>query len=583
MTNCYLNLLSDFQASLLMNAGAILADNKQTADVTLPNISLFGYLIPIESLGLGLCICLFTYIMIEYNVRLQSYEKNKLIVNMLHSMHTPLAMLQNQLEDIKTDSLPESISLKIEEALGYTKCIIECNQNVATLDHVNGKIKPQTSTVSFELSTYITSIVNQCRPYAKSRQIRLIVNECLDCVSCKINESIMTAALQHLLNKMILVTAPGCCISIKITHTVNSWELYISNCGISEKRTEKMLPFIPVMFPVYGYGDLWTVRKIIHLHGGKITGYGHGKAVTFQIVIPADCHCQNRACPAKKTATNVKNRFGKSAPIPDNEILDSKIKDAPSILLVMTDKTFSDYLEKDLSRYYQISVLDNPDRLIKTAIINKPDAIIIDDNVNGVSGDSLCFQVKADKVIGEMPIVLLIRSFDNESYMSHLGSGADRLELRTESICKFRANIHMLIENHLNLRERFKLFLSDAISPLMPVKEEFGKEDLEFMEKVNAMLEENLAEKYSIEQLCADIGKSRTSFYSKIKELTGKSPENYIYSFKMDKALKLLASQQYTNAEIASMLGYCDAKYFGKKFKEFYNICPSDYIKSIIG
>lgn len=581
MTNCYLNLLLDFQALLLMNAGGTLADNKQTAEVILPNMSLFGYLVPVESLVLGLFICLFAFIVTEYNVRLQSYEKNKLIVNMLHSIHTPLIMLQNQLEDIKTGNLPESISLKIEEALGYTKCIIECNQNVATLDNV--KIKPKTSTVNFELSTYITSIVNQCRPYAKSRQIRIIVHECSDCVSCRINESIMTAALQHLLNKTIMVTAPGCCISIKITHTVNSWELYISNCGIAEKRKEKMLPFIPVMFPVYGYSDLWTVRKIIHLHGGKITGYRHGKAVTFQIVIPADCHCQNRACPGKKTTPNMKSNLGKSTSIPDNEIQDSKIRETPSILLVMTDKTFSDYLEKDLSRYYQISVLDNPDRLIKTAISHKPDAIIIDDNVNGVSGDSLCFQVKADKVIGEMPIVLLIRSFDNESYMSHLVSGADRLELRTESICKFRANIHLLIENHLNLRERIKLFLSDAISPLMPVKEEFGKEDLELMEKVNSALEENLAEKYSIEQLCADVGKSRTSFYSKIKELTGKSPENYIYSFKMDKALKLLASQQYTNAEIANMLGYCDAKYFGKKFKEFYNICPSDYIKSIIG
>ena len=26
-----------------------------------------------------------------------------------------------------------------------------------------------------------------------------------------------------------------------------------------------------------------------------------------------------------------------------------------------------------------------------------------------------------------------------------------------------------------------------------------------------------------------------------------------------------------------------DAKYFGKKFKDFYHVCPSDYIKSIVG
>ena len=56
--------------------------------------------------------------------------------------------------------------------------------------------------------------------------------------------------------------------------------------------------------------------------------------------------------------------------------------------------------------------------------------------------------------MGYIPVVLLIRAFDNESYLSHLGSGADRLELQTESICRLRANIRMLVENRMVLRER---------------------------------------------------------------------------------------------------------------------------------
>lgn len=105
-----------------------------------------------------------------------------------------------------------------------------------------------------------------------------------------------------------------------------------------------------------------------------------------------------------------------------------------------------------------------------------------------------------------------------------------------------------------------------------------------FMDKVNKILEKNIStDKYTIDKLSIDIGMSRTAFYSRIREITGNPPENYIYSFKMDRALKLLASQQYTVSEIAGMLGYCDAKYFGKKFKDFYHVCPTDYIKSIIG
>ena len=587
MNDCYLSLLLNFRALLSIDSGANLVNSKQAIGVILPDLSLLGYAVPVESFDIGLFIVLFAYLTVEYNVQLLSHEKLKIAMNMLHTTHTPLILLRNQLEELKTGNLPESFSQQVEEALGYTECIIYCNQNIVTLNKVNKKILPKTSTVNLELSSYITSIVNQCRPYADSRRIQLTVSECSDCVSCRINENIMTAALQHLISKLILGSDLGCCISINITHTTDSWQLQITNCEIADKRVGKMFPFIPVIFPIYGYSDLWTVRKIIRLHGGKINGYRHGKSFAFQIVIPTDCHCRNQECSAiKHSSTNTKNKAKKSSESDKDDTPNAKTKDTSHILLVMADGAFRNYLRKALSRYFQISVLKDPDLLKDTVVRQNPDAIIIDDNVNGTNGDALSFRIKTDKMIGYIPVVLLIRAFDNESYLSHLGSGADRLELRTESICRLRANIRMLVENRMVLRERVKLFLSDAVFPMVPTKEEMETENTDqiFMDKVNKILEKNLStDKYTIDKLSIDIGMSRTAFYSRIREITGNPPENYIYSFKMDRALKLLASQQYTVSEIAGMLGYCDAKYFGKKFKDFYHVCPTDYIKSIIG
>lgn len=587
MNDCYLSLLLNFRALLSIDSGANLVNSKQAIGVILPDLSLLGYAVPVESFGIGLFIVLFAYLAVEYNVQLLSHEKLKIAMNMLHTTYTPLILLRNQLEELKTGNLPESLSQQVEEALGYTECIIYCNRNIVTLNKVNKKILPKTSTANLELSSYITSIVNQCRPYADSRRIQLTVSECSDCVSCRINENIMTAALQHLISKLILVSDLGCCISINITHTIDSWQLQITNCEIADKRVGKMFPFIPVIFPIYGYSDLWTVRKIIRLHGGKINGYRHGKSFAFQIVIPTDCHCRNQECSAiKHSSTNTKNKAKKSSESDKDDTPNTKTKDTSHILLVMADGAFRNYLKKALSRYFQISVLKDPDLLKDTVVRQNPDAIIIDDNVNGTNGDALSFRIKTDKMIGYIPVVLLIRAFDNESYLSHLGSGADRLELRTESICRLRANIRMLVENRMVLRERVKLFLSDAVFPMVPTKEEMETENTDqiFMDKVNKILEKNLStDKYTIDKLSIDIGMSRTAFYSRIREITGNPPENYIYSFKMDRALKLLASQQYTVSEIAGMLGYCDAKYFGKKFKDFYHVCPTDYIKSIIG
>ena len=514
MNDCYLSLLLNFRALLSIDSGANLVNSKQAIGVILPDLSLLGYAVPVESFGIGLFIVLFAYLAVEYNVQLLSHEKLKIAMNMLHTTYTPLILLRNQLEELKTGNLPESLSQQVEEALRYTEYIIYCNQNIVTLNKVNKKILPKTSTANLELSSYITSIVNQCRPYADSRRIQLTVSECSDCVSCRINENIMTAALQHLISK-------------------------------------------------------------------------HGKSFAFQIVIPTDCHCRNQECSViKHSSTNTKNKAKKSSESDKDDTPNAKTKDTSHILLVMADGAFRNYLRKALSRYFQISVLKDPDLLKDTVVRQNPDAIIIDDNVNGTNGDALSFRIKTDKMIGYIPVVLLIRAFDNESYLSHLGSGADRLELRTESICRLRANIRMLVENRMVLRERVKLFLSDAVFPMVPTKEEMETENTDqiFMDKVNKILEKNLStDKYTIDKLSIDIGMSRTAFYSRIREITGNPPENYIYSFKMDRALKLLASQQYTVSEIAGMLGYCDAKYFGKKFKDFYHVCPTDYIKSIIG
>ena len=587
MNDCYLSLLLNFRALLSIDSGVNLVNSKQAIGVILPDLSLLGYAVPVESFGIGLFIVLFAYLAVEYNVQLLSHEKLKIAMNMLHTTYTPLILLRNQLEELKTGNLPESLSQQVEEALGYTEYIIYCNQNIVTLNKVNKKILPKTSTANLELSSYITSIVNQCRPYADSRRIQLTVSECSDCVSCRINENIMTAALQHLISKLILGSDLGCCISINITHTTDSWQLQITNCEIADKRVGKMFPFIPVIFPIYGYSDLWTVRKIIRLHGGKINGYRHGKSFAFQIVIPTDCHCRNQECSAiKHSSTNTKNKAKKSSESDKDDTPNAKTKDTSHILLVMADGAFRNYLKKALSRYFQISALEDPDLLKDTVVRQNPDAIIIDDNVNGTNGDTLSFRIKTDKMIGYIPVVLLIRAFDNESYLSHLGSGADRLELRTESICRLRANIRMLVENRMVLRERVKLFLSDAVFPMVPTKEEMETENTDqiFMDKVNKILEKNIStDKYTIDKLSIDIGMSRTAFYSRIREITGNPPENYIYSFKMDRALKLLASQQYTVSEIAGMLGYCDAKYFGKKFKEFYRVSPSKYIENVIG
>lgn len=119
MNDCYLSLLLNFRALLSIDSGANLVNSKQAIGVILPDLSLLGYAVPVESFGIGLFIVLFAYLAVEYNVQLLSHEKLKIAMNMLHTTYTPLILLRNQLEELKTGNLPESLSQQVEEALRY--------------------------------------------------------------------------------------------------------------------------------------------------------------------------------------------------------------------------------------------------------------------------------------------------------------------------------------------------------------------------------------------------------------------------------------------------------------------------------
>lgn len=257
-----------------------------------------------------------------------------------------------------------------------------------------------------------------------------------------------------------------------------------------------------------------------------------------------------------------------------------------SILLIMSDKGLIEDMQRGLSVYFRITVLDDPDWARGTVASHLFHAILIDETVNGVSGDEICNLIKTNGMAVRIPIVLLVNEKDekSESYFSHIGSRADRLELRTIDMNKLAVDLHLLINSYAEHRKQARNFLDDLPPVFLPAKTKENEEDLKFMEKVGTLLSKNILEqKYTVEMLSFDVGVSRTKFYTKIKRLTGLCPSGYILRFKLRMAIKLLVTGDYNITEVSGILGFCDSKYFGKRFKEIYHTCPTKYLQNNSG
>lgn len=538
---------------------------------------------PLESLVIGLLISLMAYNRIVHNKRLLSHEKLGISLSIIDKTQTPMTLIQNLLEDVTSDNIPESASKKVKRALGHTNYVMDCHKNIIALNAMEKKMHSGFTTTEFELYTYLTLLTDQCRVYANMHRIRLNVSKSFNYLSCQMNEIAMTAALQCLLNKIIDITPCDGCINIRVSHLADCWSLQITNCPKCENKDKSLFAPISGLGLVHCYGSLRLIKKIIHLHGGKLIVNSRGRIVTFQIVVPLNCNITKHP-----VAKNCVQKSDKAICSNNNEVDDVKLSlgsnKAPYVLLVMADKELSNYLNETLSVSFRMTTLEKPEQVFSFFDQSVPDVIIIDETIDGTYGDELCSRIKSDISMINIPVVLLINSDDNESYLTHTRCGADKLERRMVNICRLKADIRMLIARHTLQREHLRKLLAENSSATLPEIAVKNDDSAQFMDKVQKFLEENLFErKYTIKMLSADMGMSRTKFYGKMTDIIGKAPENYILAFKMDKARALLATQRYSVTEVATMVGYCDAKYFGKKFKEFYHVSPSKYIENAIG
>jgi AraC-like DNA-binding protein len=101
-----------------------------------------------------------------------------------------------------------------------------------------------------------------------------------------------------------------------------------------------------------------------------------------------------------------------------------------------------------------------------------------------------------------------------------------------------------------------------------------------FIRRVSEVVQHNLqGNALSVDKLCNELGISRTTLYTRLKEITGEAPADYIRRLRLDESARLLLTREYTVAEVADMMGFSDPKYFTEVFKRYFGVPPTQYVK----
>ena len=112
-----------------------------------------------------------------------------------------------------------------------------------------------------------------------------------------------------------------------------------------------------------------------------------------------------------------------------------------------------------------------------------------------------------------------------------------------------------------------------------PMQQKFENE---LLEQIILYINENIFTSFNVEDLCDQFAISRSSLQSLFKANLNIAPKEYISNLKLQKSKELIKESKYTISEIASMLGFSSIHYFSRRFKQKFDINPTEYANKLI-
>ena len=514
-----------------------------------------------------------------------SHEKIQFFTNTAHDIRTPLTLIKGPLSEIsRTEQLTEKGKENLQYAIRSTDSLAELANKLIDFQ----KEERYTSIINVslcDLNQYIANFTEMFRPYSRKKGILLTFEGTESPLEGWIDVNKMDSILHNLLSNAMKYTPEGGQVKVILQGNNTHWSVEISDTGIGISASDQKKMFkqlfrgqnaINQRITGSGIGMLQTYR-LVKRHLGNITVTSEeNKGTTFHLRFPTD---HKKYIHHKDTVSNESVPYFIPEPT-DNSSYKPSPQTAPSLLIVEDNPDLRNFLRQSLAESYRITEAQNGQEALETIAQEQPDLIISDIMMPVMRGNDLCQTLKDNMETSHIPIILLTALGDRESILHGLNVKADSYVVKPFDIDILKANIASVLTNKEILRKRFSQLDYQTENLPKEVQETPGLSlDQEFLEKITKLVIKNLGKDFNVDDLCLEMGMSRSSLYNKVKALTDHSPSDFIRQTRLKEGASLLRSKKYTVAEVSDMLGFSDPKYFTDIFKKYYGMTPSAYMK----
>ena len=527
---------------------------------------------------IGIMVYIYRTILMKRRIEEEANKaKLQFFTNISHELRTPLTLIADPVNYIIHD---DNLNSQQRSMLQIVQ------RNVLVLTQLVSEIldfrKVQNGKMELRLSDFnlVESMKQWIMLFSVSAQKKHITisMDAPDTIMLRADQDKIERICYNLLSNALKYTSEGG--EITLTAKEENGRVMISvadnGCGISSDE----LPYIFDRFyqaKNAGRGTgigLAIVKAFTELHHGEVSATSiEGKGSTFTIHIPVRQKGEVTNQPTEKIEQLVEPSSAEEVPNQArhiDELIQPYQTDKPEVLIIDDNIDIRTYLRSVLSEKYNVSEAADGKVGLELARKIVPDIVLSDIMMPVMDGLAFCQQLKTDKAISHIPVILLTARSLDEQRAEGYEHGADAYLSKPFSLRLLLSRIDNLIESRKKLNQTWSKGVED--DEIGNISNEIDKS---FLKQLRKIIQENLANSdLSVEQIGDEIGLSRVQLYRKVKALTGYSPVEIVRKARLTRARHLLQTTERTVSEVAYAVGFSTPSYFSKCYKDEFGENP---------
>lgn len=527
--------------------------------------------------------------------------KMRFYTNITHEFRTPLTLIVAPVNDLLSKhDLPENVVIKLQSINRNAERLLNLANQILSFrkldkDHVSLKI------IKGNFNEFLKEIFLMFSETATRRNITYDFHGSEE-VLLYYDQDKLEKVFYNLLSNAFKFTPNGGRISLTITLSATQVDVRLQDSGIGIKPAQQEQIFKRfyeksdnAISRIKGTGiGLALSKQMVELHHGSLVleksntqlpgahflvslplGHAHFEEVDIreELVTQLD--------EIEFKEQNIRDKKSSVAALTEVNTAETSLSTETTDLLeshmmIVEDNAEVRELLSELFRpSYKITTATNGAEALELIKKTPPDLIISDVMMPVMDGITLCNKLKNNLETSHIPLLLLTARTASLFRIDGLKNGADDYITKPFLPQELLLKVKNILRSRKESREKFmRLMNFDPKEVQLPSHDEL------FLERAIKIVDQNMDNAaFNVNQFASLLTVSRPLLFTKLKALTGQTPNNFVKTIRLKRAAQLIKTEKYKISEVAYNVGFNDTKYFGKCFKEQFGTSPTKYIE----